>query len=328
MFDPLKITEELFAKIPIVQGGMAVRVSEAPLAAAVANCGGVGVIAASGLSSVELAEQIRLARKLQENNDGLIAINAMVVADNFMDLIHTAITEGIDLIIFGAGFSKDVFKISIAAKVPVVPIVSSAKLAAVSKKLGASAVIVESGEAGGHLGTDRNTKDLIPEVKEVIGDDIPIIAAGGIASGKDIVEIMKLGANAVQMGTRFVLSNECTVSEKFKQVLLNATDKDLQIIKSPVGLPGRAIMTPFIERIQQGERILSSCKKCMKHCAMNFCIFEALEKARNGDFNNGLVFSGAKVGQFKDILSVREIFDNLITEANAFSNKILTGEKK
>ncbi len=328
MFDPLKITEEILAKIPIVQGGMAVRVSEAPLAAAVANCGGVGVIAASGLSSAELAEQIRLARKLQTNKDGLIAINAMVVADNFMDLINTAITEGIDLIIFGAGFSKDVFKISIAAKVPVVPIVSSAKLAAVSKKLGASAVIVESGEAGGHLGTERKTKELIPEVKEVIGDDIPIIAAGGIASGKDIVDIMKLGANAVQLGTRFVLSKECTVSEKFKQILLNAKEEDLTIIKSPVGLPGRAIMTPFIERIQQGEQILSNCKKCMKHCAMNFCIFEALEKARNGDFVNGLVFSGAKVEQFKEILSVREIFDNLITEATAFSNKILTGEKK
>lgn len=326
MFDPLKLTEELFAKVPIVQGGMAVRVSEAPLAAAVANCGGIGVIAASGLSSVELAEQIRLARKLQENNDGLIAINAMVVADNFMDLIHTSISEGIDLIIFGAGFSKDIFKISIASKVPVVPIVSSAKLAAVSKKLGASAVIVESGEAGGHLGTEKTTKELIPEVKEVIGDDIPIIAAGGISSGKDIIDIMQLGANAVQMGTRFVLSKECTVSEKFKQILLNATEKDLRIIKSPVGLPGRAIMTPFLERIQQGEIILSNCKKCMKHCAMNFCIFEALEKARNGDFLNGLVFSGAKVGEFKDILSVREIFDNLITEANAFN--LFTGEKK
>jgi len=328
MFDPLKITEERLAKIPIVQGGMAVRVSEAPLAAAVANCGGIGVIAASGLSSAELAEQIRLARRLQSNKDGLIAINAMVVADNFFDLVQTAITEGIDLIIFGAGFSKDVFKISIAAKVPVVPIVSSAKLAAVSKKLGASAVIVESGEAGGHLGTQRNTRELIPEVKEVIGDSIPIIAAGGITCGKDIVEIMKLGANAVQMGTRFVLSKECTVSDKFKQLLLNAEEKDITLIKSPVGLPGRAIMTPFVERIQQGERILSSCKKCMKHCAMNFCIFEALEKARNGDFVNGLVFSGANVGQFKDILSVKEIFDNLITEANAFSNKILTGEKK
>lgn len=327
MFDPLKLTEELFAKIPIVQGGMAVKVSEAPLAAAVANCGGIGVIAASGLSAVELAEQIRLARRLQKNKDGLIGINAMVAADNFIDLINTAISEGIDLIIFGAGFSKDVFKISIAAKVPVVPIVSSAKLAAVSKKLGASAVIVESGEAGGHLGTDRTTRELIPEIKEVIGDDIPIIAAGGITSGKDIIELMKLGANAVQMGTRFVLSNECTVSDKFKQVLLNATEKDLRIIKSPVGLPGRAIMTPFLERIQRGERILSNCKKCMKHCAMNFCIFEALEKARNGDFLNGLVFSGAKVGEFKDILSVREIFDNLITEANAFNN-IFTGEKK
>lgn len=328
MFDPLKLTEEIFAKIPIIQGGMAVRVSEAPLAAAVANCGGIGVIAASGLSAAELAEQIRLARKLQFNKDGLIAINAMVVADNFLDLIHTAITEGIDLIIFGAGFSKDIFKISIAAKVPVVPIVSSAKLAAVSKKLGASAVIVESGEAGGHLGTERTTRELIPEVKAVIGDDIPIIAAGGITSGQDMVEVMKLGANGVQLGTRFVLSKECTVSEKFKQLLLNAEEKDLTIIKSPVGLPGRAIMTPFIERIQQGEKILNKCNKCMKHCAMNFCIFEALENARKGDFVNGLVFSGAKVGQFKDILSVKEIFDNLITEANAFSNKILTGEKK
>lgn len=322
MFDPLKLTEELFAKVPIIQGGMAVRVSEAPLAAAVANQGGIGVIAASGLSTEELIEQIHLARKLQSNKDGLIGINIMVVADNFLDIVHTAINEGIDLIIFGAGFSKDIFKISISAKVPVVPIVSSAKLAKLSKKLGASAVIVESGEAGGHLGTDRKTIDIIPEVKEVIGDDIPIIAAGGIVNGFDIVKMLKAGADAVQMGTRFVLSKECTVSEAFKQVMLKATEKDLCIIKSPVGLPGRAIMTPFVERIQKGEKILNHCKKCMKHCVRNFCIFEALENAYNGDFVNGLVFSGAKVGEFKEILSVKEIFDKMIEEVNEITQKV------
>lgn len=327
MFNPLKFAEEVIAQIPIVQGGMAVRVSEAPLAAAVANCGGVGVIAASGLSSAELAQQIRLARQLQENNDGLIAINIMCVAQNFFDIVHTAINEGIDIIIFGAGFSKDIFKITMEAKVPVVPIVSSAKFAKLSKKLGASAVIVESGQAGGHLGTDRDTKELIPEVKEVLGNDIPLIAAGGIVYGKDIAEAIDLGADGVQLGTRFVLSDECTVDDKFKQALLNAKQEDVKIIKSPVGLPGRAIMTPFLERIERGEKILDNCKQCMKHCARNFCIFEALESARNGDLLNGLVFAGERVAEFTDILPVKEIFKNLLSEVQA-SKLELTGEKK
>lgn len=327
MFNPLKFAEEVIAQIPIVQGGMGVRVSEAPLAAAVANCGGVGVIAASGLSTSELTHQIRMARQLQQNGDGLIAINIMTVAQNFFDIVHTAINEGIDIIIFGAGFSKDIFKITLEAKVPVVPIVSSAKFARLSKKLGASAVIVESGQAGGHLGTDRNTKEIIPEVKEVIGDDIPIIAAGGIVDGKDVAEVMKLGADGVQLGTRFVLSKECTVDDKFKQAFLDAKEEDIRIIKSPVGLPGRAIMTPFLERILNGETILRNCHQCMKHCARNFCIFEALESARNGDMANGLVFAGEKVTQIKDILPVKEIFNNLITGAQA-SKLELTGEKK
>ena len=171
VFAPLKFNNNLIAQKPIIQGGMAIRVSRAPLAAAVANCGGVGVIAASGLPETELREQIKLARSLQTNKSGLIAVNIMFAATEFRKLIEISVDAGIDLIISGAGFSRDLFSIGKEAGVQVVPIVSSDKLARISKKLGASVIIVESGEAGGHLGTDEPIRKLIPEIRQVLDSE-------------------------------------------------------------------------------------------------------------------------------------------------------------
>lgn len=188
--------------IPIIQGGMAVRISTAPLAAAVANEGGIGLIAASGMTPAELREEIRLARQLTK---GILGINVMFAVTAFAELFKTALQEGIDLVVSGAGFSRDMFTWGKEAKIPVVPIVSTVKLAQISEKLGATAVVVEGKEAGGHLGTEYSTREIVPEVRKHV--DIPVIAAGGIVEPEDLVNILKLGANGVQIGTRFAASH-------------------------------------------------------------------------------------------------------------------------
>lgn len=164
---------DLVAKIPVIQGGMAVRISMAPLAAAVAEEGGIGIIAGSGLSVQELKEEIREARR---RTKGIIGVNVMFAVREFAQLVHAAFEEKIDLLVSGAGFSRDMFTWGKEKGIPVVPIVSSAKLAKLSEKLGAAAVVVEGYEAGGHLGTDRSMRDILPEVKAAVS--IPVIGAG------------------------------------------------------------------------------------------------------------------------------------------------------
>lgn len=203
MFLPeLKIGNKT-ARVPIFQGGMAIRLSTARLAAAVANEGGVGLIAASGMSNEELRYEIRLARSL---TDGIIGINIMVAAKKFSEIVETAIDEGIDLVVAGAGFSRDIFGYGKSSGTPIVPIVSSVKLAKIAERLGATAIVVEGKEAGGHLGTTTSVRDLIPGIREAVS--IPVIAAGGCLHGQDIVDLIKMGANGVQMGSRFAASLE------------------------------------------------------------------------------------------------------------------------
>ena len=228
--------------VPIIQGGMAVRISTAPLAGAVANEGGIGIIAGTGMTVKELIAEIRKARAITK---GTLGVNVLFAVRNFADLVKAAIEEGIDLIISGAGFSRDMFSWGKKYGTPIVPIVSSAKLAMLAEKLGAAAVVVEGKEAGGHLGTDRPLKDILKEVLKSI--KIPVIAAGGIISGQDIGEVMKIGAVGVQMGTIFAASEESNASAEMKQIYLRAKEQDVAIIKSPVGFPGRVIETIFIK---------------------------------------------------------------------------------
>jgi len=327
IFPHLKINKFIEAAKPIIQGGMAIRVSRASLAAAVANCGGIGVIAASGLPEFELRSQIRQARDMIINKGGLLAVNIMYAAREFTKLVEIAIDEKIDLIIFGAGFSRDIFSIGREANVPILPIVSSAKLAIVSKKLGACAIIVESGEAGGHLGTSEPIRKLIPEIKQALEntpnypgiDNVPIIAAGGVTSGKDIMEMLELGASGVQMATRFVLSKECDVHDNFKSLYLGVNSDDVMLMHSPVGLPARAIRTPLIERLLNGTiEKPAKCESCLKHCSHVFCLIKALEAARKGDMEHGLFFTGGNVEKYRDIISVKEIFERLENEAEEY----------
>lgn len=319
----LKISANLPLIKPIVQGGMAIKISTAKLAAAVANCGGLGIIAATGLTKQELIDQIKEARELQQHRNGLIGINIMFAATDFNELVKTAIEEGIDLVVFGAGFSRDVFSIGKESGTPIIPIVSSAKLAVISKKLGASSIILESGDAGGHLGTDKGSEELITEVREALDKtpnkpeigDVSLIAAGGATNGCDIARFMKLGAHGVQLGTRFVMSKECEVSEKFKQLYLNIKESDVVKILSPVGLQARAVLNDFCKKVlDETIEKPKSCDNCLKHCSHVFCIKKAMNQAESGDIVNGLVFAGKNVCKIKDILSVKEIFENLERE--------------
>ena len=307
----LKIGEKI-AKIPIIQGGMAIRLSTAKLAAAVASQGGIGLIAASGLSDAELRYEIRLARSLTK---GVIGINIMVAAREFARVVKTAISEGIDLVVAGAGFSRDMFGLGKESGTPIVPIVSSVKLAKISQRLGASAIVVEGKEAGGHLGTDTSVRELIPDIRKAV--DIPVIAAGGVLTGQDIVDLIQMGANGVQMGSRFAASEESNAAPALKEFYLKAQPEDVVLIHSPVGLPGRAVRNPFAERILKGNVPPKQCDNCLKECAHNFCIIRALIRAEQGDVETGLVFTGEYISRIKEILSVKEIFRRLTAEVAA-----------
>lgn len=311
-FPQLKIGN-LIPRYPIIQGGMAIRVSTAPLAAAVANAGGIGIIAATGMTVEELKDEIRQARRM---TDGIIGINIMFAVRQFATMVHEAINEKIDLIITGAGFSRDIFKWGSDAGVPIVSIVSSSKLAKIAEKSGASAIVAEGTEAGGHLGTDRSIFEILPEI--IANVKIPVIAAGGIVDGSGIARVMRMGASGVQMATRFVLSLECAVADTFKQMYLKACPEDIMIIRSPVGMPGRAIRNPFVSNVMEGcPPPPIGCDLCLKECSQEYCIIQALENSRLGKVNEGVVFAGKNVHQIKDILPVQQIFDNLVTQFEA-----------
>ena len=308
----------LVAQVPIIQGGMAIRLSTARLAAAVANEGGIGLIAASGMEEQELRTEIRLARKLT-NGKGIIGINCMVAARAFKNLIVTAAQEGVDLIVAGAGFSRDIFAVGREYNVAVVPIVSSVKLAKISEKLGASAIVVEGTEAGGHLGTQQSIKEILPDIVKAV--NIPVIAAGGATCGQDIVDLLNLGADGVQMGSRFAASEESNGARFLKEMYLRMVKEDVVQIDSPVGYKGRAIRSPFAQLSLEGRAPLPvTCDACLKHCTHQFCIIRALSRAQQGDVETGLIFTGAHMWKIHEILPVKEIFRRIKNEVAAINS--------
>jgi len=319
---PLKIGN-LSVSLPIIQGGMATRVSLHNLAGNVAKQGAIGIIAVSGMSDPnEVKSEIRQARKIA-GPKGIIGINIMGVVSHFVELVKAAIEEKIDLIIQGAGFREDIFEIGGKYNIPIFSMASSSKVAKKGEAMGAAAIVVEGADAGGHLGFPeghpfRKTIDIVKEVAKTV--KIPVIAAGGIFNGKDIVELLRAGAKGVQMATRFVATKECDVHQKFKELYLKAKKEDVVIVHSPVGLPGRVIKNSFVEKILKGEAPKPDPKKCQgcigMVCDRSYCILEALENARKGDLENGLVFAGSNVWRINKIVSVKELIQELVTEAN------------
>lgn len=331
---------------------MGVGVSLSGLASAVANEGGVGVISSAGLgllykqissdfleaSIYGLKEEIRLAR---EKSKGIIGVNIMVAMSNFVDMVKTSIAEKIDVIFAGAGMPLELPSyLTTGSTTKLVPIVSSARAAKLicEKWIGKynylpDAIVVEGPKAGGHLGfkTDQiedetySLERLIPEVvsamkpfEKQFGRKIPVIAAGGIYTGEDIYNIMKLGAAGVQMGTIFVTTNECDASDGFKQAYLGAKQEDIGIIKSPVGMPGRAIFNDFLEKVRQGKKQPITCPfKCIRTCDVSsspYCIIIALINAVKGNFSGGYAFAGTNAFKATSIISVKETFNNLLQE--------------
>jgi NAD(P)H-dependent flavin oxidoreductase YrpB (nitropropane dioxygenase family) len=304
------------APVPLIQGGMSIRVSTSALAIPVADCGGIGTIGGSAIPAEELAADIQKAKSA---TSGIIAVNIMFAMKNFYELIKTSIDAGVDMIITGAGFSRDIFKIGKETNTPIVSIVSSPAFARLAEKLGAAAIIVEAKEAGGHLGTDIALRDLFPKVRKVV-KKVPLIAAGGITDGYEMAEMMDTyGADGIQIATRFVLTHECSVADSFKQAYLNANKEDITLIRSPVGLPGRALRNPFVKQMEAGEELKAKeCKyKCLKKCDHFYCISERLRMAKDGNVDEGLIFSGENVYKMKELLSVREVFDMFISQAES-----------
>jgi len=338
--------------IPVIQGGMGVGVSLSGLAAAVANEGGAGIISSAGLgllyknlsddfleaSILGLKEEIR---KVREKTRGIVGVNVLVAMTNFADMVKTAISEKIDLLIAGAGLPLNLpsfLKKDSVTKL--IPIVSSARATRlICEKWKADydylpdAVIVEGPKAGGHLGFKEEQigdkeyalEKLVPEIanelkiiEEKYNKPIPLIAAGGIYTGEDIRNIMELGASGVQMATRFVTTKECDASPAFKQTYIDATETDIEIIKSPVGLPGRAIFNNFLKKVKEGRKHPVKCPfNCIRTCDYTkspYCIIIALINALKGNLENGFAFAGSNAYRATGISSVKEVFQSLIKE--------------
>ena len=347
---------DIEARIPIVQGGMSVGISLSGLAAAVANEGGIGVIGAAGIGMLEpdfktnyreankraLSKELRRARDL---SDGVIGVNIMLALSDYDDLVKVAVDEGADLLFLGAGLPLKLPKtLSLErlqqVRTKVVPIVSSARAARIIFQHWAKryqhipdAVVVEGPMAGGHLGFKKEEIDdpnyalekLVPAVIEAIepfeqqfGKEIPVIAAGGIFTGADIARFMRLGAQGVQMATRFVATYECDASPAFKEMYLKCRKDDLVIIDSPVGLPGRAIRNDFLDDVARGIKKPFECPwKCLKTCDYRtspYCIARALTNAKKGKLSDGFAFAGANAYRVEKITSVHELIDSLLDE--------------
>ena len=347
---------DLEATIPIIQGGMGVGISLSGLASAVANEGGIGIIAAAGIGMMEpdfnknfkesnkraLRKEIRKARAL---TTGIIGVNILVACSDYYDLLQIAADEGADLVFLGAGLplklpetlSRDG---SSKAAIKIVPIVSSPKAVKILCHYWKSnynrvpdAVVVEGPLAGGHLGfkkeqlnnPDYALEKILPKVISAIkpyeqdfNKSIPVIAAGGVYTGADIYKFIQLGAQGVQMATRFVATNECDASLKFKEAYIKCKKEDLIIIDSPVGLPGRAIQNTFLEEIAAGMRRPFSCPwECLKTCDFEnapYCICVVLTNAKKGKLEKGFAFAGANAYRVDTIIPVKELIDILVAE--------------
>ena len=283
-----------------------------------------------------LRQQIRKAKELSEGN-GMIGVNIMAVTQLYEDYVKVCAKAGADAIISGAGLPSNLPKCAEGYDIKIAPIVSSEKSARVilkswDRKYNRTAdfIVIEGPLAGGHLGfspealSDIGSLNYDEEIEKILkvkeafeekyGQKIPVFSAGGIFTADDVRHQIKLGCDGVQAASRFVATEECDASPAYKEVYLSAEESDIEIIKSPVGMPGRAVRNAFIERVSSGTEKIAGCFNCLKACnpkTADYCITQALIDAVNGDLEHGLFFCGARIGEIKEITTVHEIMKEL-----------------
>lgn len=335
----------LTAKIPLVQGGMGVGVSLSGLAGAVAAAGGVGVISTAQIGYRDpefdinpiktnlrvIGEEIKRAREIAP--DGVIGVNIMVATKNYEDYVRAAVKAGVDIVISGAGLPVRLPEFTAGSETKIAPIVSSVKSASVICKMwdrkyktAPDMVVIEGPEAGGHLGytleqlaeiEKMNYKEEIQGIQKLVGEyakkyekQIPVVFGGGVYDSKDMEEYLALGLDGVQVATRFVTTYECDVDERFKQAYIDAEKEDIIIVKSPVGMPGRAIRNKFLEESAEVKFKLHQCHQCLEHCNQKdipYCITDALIHAAKGELDQALLFCGSNAYRAKKLEHVAEI---------------------
>lgn len=344
------IIGDIVAKYPIIQGGMGVGVSRFRLAGTVAKEGGIGIISTAQIGYDDpnfnrhqidanikaIKTHIDRAREIAEG--GIIGVNIMVATKHYERYVKAACEAGSDVIISGAGLPITLPELVKGYSTKIAPIVSSLKATSVilkmwDKKYNTTAdfIVIEGPRAGGHLGFSKEQLDHIDEldydseIKSIIEykkefedkyqKKIPVIVAGGIFDQEDIKHVLSLGADGVQMSTRFVVTEECDASDEFKQAYLNAKEEDIQIVISPVGMPGRALKTPFMDNVGVAKISVQKCFNCLEKCdprSTPYCITKALTQAVEGKINEGLVFCGDNVHRLKEMTTVKAIFEELI----------------
>ena len=346
LIEPLKIGD-IEIRLPIIQGGMGIGVSRASLASAVTNAGGLGVLSGAQIGYDEedfannpfeaninaLKKYIKEAK--EKTNNGPIGINFMVAQKFYDDYVKTAIKSGIDIIISGAGLPMKLPELVANSKVKIAPIVSSLRalniiLKTWDKKYNKTAdmIVIEGPLAGGHLGFsveqletevdfDKIVIDIIEEVEKYekkYSMNIPVVVAGGVYKAKDIIKYLKLGAKGVQIATRFVTTHECDAHINYKNAYINSKKEDITIVKSPVGLPGRAIKNKFLENVNNNLVERNKCYKCLQMCnpkEIPYCISSALIEAVKGNVDNGLIFCGQNAYRNNEIVSVMSVMNEL-----------------
>lgn len=347
---PLKIGN-LIAEIPVVQGGMGVGISLSGLAGAVASCKGVGIISTAQIGYREpdwdenpveanlrvIGTEIARAKEIA-GGKGMIGANIMVATRDYEKYVEAAIRAGADLIISGAGLPVDLPRMAKGSGTKLLPIVSSLKSVQVicrywEKKYGyyPDGIVIEGPLAGGHLGFspeqledmegldyDKVIKDIIQFVKgyeEKAKREIPVIVAGGIYDRRDMLHALELGAAGVQMATRFVTTYECDAADEYKQAYINAKKEDIVIVKSPVGMPGRAIWNPFMKKAEKGIIPHGKCHLCIANCKpaeTPYCITEGLLNAVTGNVDEALLFCGANAYRATKLEHVKDILEEFI----------------
>jgi len=334
----------LVSKFPIIQGGMGVGISLHNLAGHVARAGGIGIISSAQIGYKEsdfltntlganlraLKEEISKAKAIAPK--GIIGVNIMVALNHYAEIVKKAVEAGADLIISGAGLPVNLPLYTKGSKTKIAPIVSSGKAASVICKLwdrknqvAPDMIVVEGPLAGGHLGfsvdeisENPNVIDIMKEVKKVVSEyevkynkKIPVVVAGGFYSGEEVKDALKEGADGVQMATRFVTTFECDAPDAYKEAYIGASIHQIGIIKSPVGMPGRAILNPFIMNVPGNKACYYHCIEKCGVTTIPYCISKALISAAQGDVDHALLFCGSNAYRATKLEHVRDIFDEI-----------------